>query len=168
MAKFSASILIIFPLIALVLGGVFAVPASAAQLEGPKESCEVNLSRIDAGKFSWEKNVTPSNSTVPSPGKFTVGPEGEGLQVSKNEWGSKDWAIICLIDTIGTITNWIFFALMAVSALFIIAAAFVWVTSGAKAENQKKAGQMILAALVGIAIALLSRIIPGLVTGLLA
>jgi hypothetical protein len=41
-------------------------------------------------------------------------------------------------------------------------------TAGAKAENQKKAGQMILAALVGIAIAIMSRVLPGIVIGILA
>jgi hypothetical protein len=41
-------------------------------------------------------------------------------------------------------------------------------TSGSVPANQEKAGKMILAALVGIAIAILSRIIPGIVTGLLA
>jgi hypothetical protein len=78
------------------------------------------------------------------------------------------WGLICLVNTINSTTSWIFLVLMSIAFVLILVAAFFWATSGGNSEKQKKAGQMIAAALIGIVIALLSRIIPGVVTGILA
>ena len=159
MARF-LTILIIFPVALLLLGGVFVVPADA-QVKGPRESCKVDTSKIDFTDFDW-KGTKPTSDTWKDK-KTISGSSGTGIDFVSDQWG-----IICIIDTIATVTNWIFFLLITISGLFIVFAAFLWITSGSVPANQEKAGKMILAALVGIAIALLSRIIPGIVTGLLA
>ena len=192
MAKF-LTILIIFPVALLLFGGVFVIPADAVtadcqkavnelqdcrdqgtsnchpgraegdvrakcgEMKGPRDSCAIDPAKIDVDSFSWLETVIKSSP------KGTVGDIG-----SDTTYHSKEWAIICLTDTVGAITDWIFFALMTISVLFIVFAGFLYITSGSVPANQEKAGKMILAALVGIAIALLSRIIPGIVTGLLA
>ena len=96
---------------------------------------------------------------------------GSTISFENREVGPADtekWGVVCLINTINTVTDWIFFVILALSFAFILIAGFFWMTAGAKAENQKKAGQMILAALVGIAIAIMARVIPGIVIGILA
>ena len=159
---------IVFSIFAsFLLGGFFAVPADAAELKGPKEGCEINPKNIPFDKFTIFKRIT-SEKVGKDDAKGFISENGTIKGETDVKYKSKDWAIICLIDTIGTITDWIFFALITISALFIIYAAFLFMTSGSVPANQEKAGKMILAALVGIAIALLSRIIPGIVTGLLA
>jgi len=165
MAKF-LTILIIFPVALLLLGGVFVVPADAAELKGPKDGCEIDPKNIPFDKFTIKDSA---GAELPKESKKgIISEEGNVGETGDTKYKSKDWAIICLIDTIATVTNWIFFLLITISGLFIVFAAFLWITSGSVPANQEKAGKMILAALVGIAIAILSRIIPGIVTGLLA
>lgn len=79
----------------------------------------------------------------------------------------KKWGTVCLINTINTLTDWAFFILLTISFVFIAVAGFMWMTSGGDAEKQKTAGTMILAALVGIVIAVIARIVPAVLTGVL-
>ena len=44
---------------------------------------------------------------------------------------------------------------------------FLFMTAGAKPENKEKAGAMIGAALIGIVIAILARVLPAVITGIL-
>ena len=150
-----------------MLGGVFVVPADAAELKGPKEGCEIDPKNIPFDKFTIFQGIT-LEKVGKDDAKGFISENGTIKGETDVKYKSKEWAIICLIDTIATVTNWIFFLLITISGLFIVFAAFLWITSGSVPANQEKAGKMILAALVGIAIAILSRIIPGIVTGLLA
>ena len=59
-----------------------------------------------------------------------------------------------LIDLIDTIADWIFTALMAIAVIFLVIAGFMWVTAGGNVENTTKARQMLINALIGIAIGL--------------
>jgi hypothetical protein len=69
--------------------------------------------------------------------------------------------IIGLINKIG---NWIFAAVLAISALFLIVAGFLFVTAGGNPENVIKARQMLINALIGVAIALAARGLVAVVT----
>ena len=66
--------------------------------------------------------------------------------------------IINLIDKIG---RWVFTALLAVAAIFLVIAGFMWVTAGGNPEQTTKARQMLINALIGMAIALAAQ---GLIT----
>jgi hypothetical protein len=72
-------------------------------------------------------------------------------------------ALCCTLNTVYTVTDWVFFILMAVAVFMIILAGFKFVTGGDKPEETAKARQMILYAAVGIAVALLARAVPSLV-----
>jgi ATP-dependent Zn protease len=189
MAK-SLGTLMVFPVAVFLLGGFFAVPAGAQGAE-IKEKCVLsdNLDiEIPFKHNTYEsiisiKKDSTISSTMKSDGiskggadaKFKFkGPasattnyeavnDSNVLAALQNKWG-----LICLVNTINSTTSWIFLVLMSIAFVLILVAAFFWATSGGNSEKQKKAGQMIAAALIGIVIALLSRIIPGIVTGLLA
>ena len=165
MARF-LTILIIFPVSLLLLGGVFAIPADAAEIEGPKEGCEIDLKNIPLDKFTIYKGTGTDKVGEEDPKGF-ISESGTNKGETEAAYKSKEWAIICLMDTVGTITDWIFFALITISVLLIIYAAFLFMTGGAVPENKQKAAGMIGAALIGIVIAILARVIPGIVTGLL-
>jgi len=62
-----------------------------------------------------------------------------------------------LIAQINNITNWIFVALFAVATIFLIIAGFMFVTAGGNPEQVNKARQMLINALIGVAIALAAR-----------
>jgi len=78
------------------------------------------------------------------------------------------WGIICVINTINVVIDWIFYALIAVVLLLVALAAFFWTISSGDSGRQKKAKDMIIAALIGLTIALLSRMVPNIITGILA
>ena len=84
-----------------------------------------------------------------------------------NDRNTGKWGVVCAINTVNTIANWFFFILISVAFVFILYAGFLFMTAGANPENKDKAGQMIAAALVGIVIAILARVIPGVITGIL-
>ncbi|MFY9457578.1 MAG: hypothetical protein WAP23_01450 [Candidatus Spechtbacterales bacterium] len=191
MVKFLAK-LVIFPTITLFLfGGFFAVPVSA-QTADIKESCKLS-SNLDIEIPFQSSSAIGTDSIVSIKEGSTISPQmksggivaggaaakfksagGQGgpyaaiqdvnaLRAIENKWG-----LICLVNSINSVAGWIFFILISISFVFILVAGFMWATSGTNSENQKKAGQMIAAALVGIVIALLSRIIPGVVMGILS
>lgn len=72
--------------------------------------------------------------------------------------------LIQLIDNIG---DWIFTILLSIAAIFLIVAGFMWVTAGGNPENVAKARQMLVNALIGLAIGLGAKGLIAVVTSLL-
>ncbi len=62
-----------------------------------------------------------------------------------------------MITLIETITDWFFTIVMALAVIFIILAAFYFLTAAGNPEALTKARQMLIYALIGIAVALLAR-----------
>lgn len=65
-----------------------------------------------------------------------------------------------LLDRINTITNWVFAIFLAISIIYIVIAAFQFVTGGGKPEEMNSARQKLIYAAIGIAIALLAKALP--------
>ena len=59
--------------------------------------------------------------------------------------------VIALIENIG---NWAFAILLAIAGIFLIMAGFYFVTAGGNPESVTKARQMLINALIGVAIGL--------------
>jgi len=74
----------------------------------------------------------------------------------------------CTLNTVYTVTDWVFFAVMAVAVFYIILAGFKFVTGGDDPAKVTAARQMILYAAVGIVVALLARAIPVMVRFILS
>lgn len=72
-----------------------------------------------------------------------------------------------LLEIIDNITNWIFVILLAVATLFLIFAGFLFVTAGGNPEQTTKARQMLINALIGVAIALGAKGLVAVVKSLL-
>jgi len=126
----------LIPVLAILLfGTVFALPAEA-QIK-PIDSCtlvdEVTLS--DGTKIP--KSTVVTSTSYP-----------------------KTWGTICLINTVNNIANWIFNFLVVLAILLIAIAGFFWMTSGSDASRQKTAGAMVVAALIGLVIAMLAKLLP--------
>jgi len=71
------------------------------------------------------------------------------------------------IDLIKSITKWIFSIVMAIAILFIILAAWYFLTAAGNPEAIAKARQMLIYAIVGIAVALLAAGLPALINAFL-
>jgi len=97
--------------------------------------------------------------TIPTTGPISLGATSTSIA---NKWG-----IICLMNTINTIINWISIIVLILSTALIIYAGFLWMTGGDNPENKEKAGKVILAALIGFGIVILARVLPAVVSGIL-
>ena len=73
-----------------------------------------------------------------------------------------------LIDLIVTIGNWIFAGVLAIAAVFLIVAGFMFVTGGGSPEQVNKARTMLINALIGVAIALGARGLVAVVESILS
>jgi len=69
----------------------------------------------------------------------------------------------CLLNSVYTITDWVFIFLMAISALMIVIGAIKFTTAGGNPESAKEGRNYIMYAAIGIAIALFARAIPSIV-----
>ena len=150
-----------FILGAFLLMSVFAALPVRAQTT-PKDSCDLAKDITLKGKTTdrvIKRGVNVSSSD-------TVSIRDADATITEDT-KIKEWGLICLINTVNIVTDWIFIALLIVAVAFIAIAGFMWMTAGGNAEAQKKAGQMILAAVIGIVIAIFARVIPGIITGIL-
>ena len=75
--------------------------------------------------------------------------------------------LICTYAMIKAVTNWIFIAVLAVSVLMLAWASFLFVTGGSSQDKQKQARQIILFSVIGLMVALLARVVPSIVRGII-
>ena len=69
----------------------------------------------------------------------------------------------CLLNTIYTVTNWIFYILTLLAVLFIIYGGFTYLTSSGDPTKSAKGKGILTYAIIGLAIALIAKLIPSLV-----
>jgi len=74
---------------------------------------------------------------------------------------------VSVIDIIKNIVNWVFAIFLGISALFIILAAFQFLTAGGSADKVAEARDKLLYAAIGIGVAVLSRAIVPIVRNIL-
>ena len=72
-----------------------------------------------------------------------------------------------VIDLIERVTTWVFTIVMALAILFIVLAAFFYITAAGNPETIGKGKTMLIYALVGIAVAVLARGLPLLIQAIL-
>jgi magnesium-transporting ATPase (P-type) len=71
------------------------------------------------------------------------------------------------VGLINTIGNWIFFILLAIAVIFLIIAGLMFVLAGGNPENITKARQMLISALIGVAVALAARGLVAVISSIL-
>lgn len=161
----------LMPILPFVVFGVFFAIPSDAQVN-PLNHCllfqEISVDGIVLLKGSDIKSgpddiVDLDKGTgINSPTDPIIGVEG-GVSVGVP---TSDWGAICLIDSVNKIVDWMFFILLTVAFTFIVIAGFMWIVSAGSSEKQQAAGKMIVAALVGIVIALFAKILPAILLGI--
>jgi len=75
--------------------------------------------------------------------------------------------LCCVMNAIYTVTNWIFIVLIAIVAIMVIWGGLTIVTAGGAPEKVSTGRSYIVYAVVGFALALLSKAIPALVRSVL-
>lgn len=87
---------------------------------------------------------------------------GGGCAFPMSEWG-----MCCILDALYTATDWIFIILIIFVGLLIIWGGFSIATAGGSPEKVQAGRNFILYALIGLAVALLSKALPSVVKALL-
>jgi hypothetical protein len=72
-----------------------------------------------------------------------------------------------VLNTVCIVFSWMFYFLIALAVVFIVVAAFKYLTAGGDAEKVKGAGQTLLYAAIAVGVALLARAIPLIVASFL-
>jgi hypothetical protein len=65
-----------------------------------------------------------------------------------------------VLQSLCTVFAWMFYFLIVLAVIFVIYAAFKYLTAGGNPENVKAAGSVLLYAAVAIGVALLARAVP--------
>ena len=84
-----------------------------------------------------------------------------------NDEVTSAWGMCCLLDAVYTVTDWIFFGLVSIVGVLVVYGGFTITTAGGNPENVKKGKDLIMYAMVGMAVALLSKAVPSIVKTLI-
>jgi len=108
-------------------------------------------------------DVNGSNSKIVCP--------GVGVECVIGEWektdGNTTCGLCCLLNSIRTVTNWIFFIMMTLAVILIIIGGATYMLSGGDPTKAGKGKSLITYAIIGLAIALVARFIPPIVVFIL-
>jgi hypothetical protein len=74
-----------------------------------------------------------------------------------------DYGMCCMVNTIYSITDWIFYILMAFVGIMIIVGAFSIITAGGSPDKVTAGRNYILYAVIGMVVAFFARAIPSMV-----
>jgi len=77
-----------------------------------------------------------------------------------------DYGMCCLVNTIYSITDWIFYILMAFVGIMIVIGAFSIITAAGAPEKVTSGRNYILYAIIGMVVAFFARAIPSMVKAL--
>jgi len=80
---------------------------------------------------------------------------------------SYDCPACCVIDTIYTVTDWIFAGVILIAGILVILGAYKIMTAGGAPDNVNTGRSYIIWAMVGLAVALLAKSIPAIIKAIL-
>jgi hypothetical protein len=93
------------------------------------------------------------------------GPSGAGSFDCPADNGRyyKKWGMVCLLNTIHSLANWLFYIMLVISVFLVCLAGFYHMTAFGDPQKAGTSRNMVLFALIGLILALVSRIIPAMV-----
>ena len=77
-----------------------------------------------------------------------------------------NWGMLCLLDAVYSVTDWIFYGLLSLVSVLTIWGGFMIVTGGGDPEKVKKGKDYIIYAVIGLVVAFLSNAIPSIAEGI--
>jgi len=146
---------------------VLVVPMMASAQTEPAKCCKLGKDiKWTSGKVN-DVVCTPASPCSLTKGN-DVGPSDATCpDAAAPEHKTDQWGFICLINGLYVATDWIFIILIVVVGLFIIWGAFDIVTAAGTPEKVGSGRNKILYALIGLAVALLAKALPSIVSALL-
>lgn len=74
-----------------------------------------------------------------------------------------NWGLVCMMGTVYTITNWIFFIMTILAVLMIVFGGLTYITAAGDPAKAGKGKVILTYAIIGLAIALIAKLVPSLV-----
>lgn len=74
-----------------------------------------------------------------------------------------NWGMYCLVNTINSITNWLFYLLLIAVVLLGVIGGALYMTSAGDAEKAGKGKSIIVYAIIGLVLALIAKLVPSVV-----
>ncbi|MDP3093919.1 MAG: hypothetical protein Q8N16_04170 [bacterium] len=74
-----------------------------------------------------------------------------------------NWGVVCFLNMLNIVINWIFIALMILVIILTLSGAFNLMTSAGDVEKVKTGRDRIMYAAIGLVVALIARAIPSIV-----
>jgi len=103
-------------------------------------------------------DITGTERTIDMP--ETCNPVGSTDIVSL---AYKDWGLMCIVNSVYNVTNWIFYLLMIIVVVMVVIGGATYMLAAGNPERAKKGRSIIIYGIIGLVIALLARLIPSLV-----
>lgn len=147
---------------AIVLGTVLtilAVPFLVSAQTGPADCCQLRRTVTVEGKPIPAKTVIDSTGALGVCGTETG---GSAPAADIKDTVARSWGVICLMNTLNTIVDWIFTILIIIAVVMVILGAISYLTSAGNPEKLQAGRNYIMYALIGVAIAFLARAIPAI------
>jgi len=140
---------------AVSLLAVLVLPAvSLAQDEKLNDCCRVRQT------FKLGNAEYKNGDTVGSPDVTCTLKNGENGGAYH---GVPNWGIVCMMSTVYTVTNWIFFIMTILAVLMIVYGGLTYITAAGDPAKAGKGKVILTYAVIGLAIALIAKLIPSLV-----
>ena len=135
--------------LALVLISLLAVLLAPVVASAQVELKEINKCTLRHDFSAWTKIDCPSSGAC---------------QFDSTTY---DCPMCCLLDTIYTVTDWIFAGIVSLVVIFVLIGAFNLLTAAGSPEKIKSGRDLIIFASVGMLVALLAKAIPAIVKAIL-
>ncbi|MDD5738907.1 MAG: pilin [Candidatus Pacebacteria bacterium] len=149
--------------VAVILsGGLMGV--AMAQNETLNSCCHITQ-KITVGGVDYDGSGT-GGKWIGSASTGVCDTNGDGEIDTTNDKAitpSEDWGMVCLLNTIYTVTNWVFYIMTLVAVLMIVFGGFTYITAAGDPAKAGKGKSILTFAIIGLAIALIAKLIPSLV-----
>lgn len=143
-------------LFAISLLSVLVAPIMVSAQSGtPNECCRLTRDFT----FSNLSITAVKNQVIGAPGgKCEINGIDTFIDVPTDSWG-----MVCLLNSLYNITDWIFLILVGIAGIWVLMGAFTLLTAGGNSEKVTSGRNYILYAAIGLAVALLAKAVPGIV-----
>ena len=152
MRKFFAILTVLVLAISLI--PLFSASAQTG-IEGPASCCKLRRAVKVDGDTCAKGTVVAEEAS----GNCLL----NGVETPITCGGMAKWGIFCTINTLNTVTDYIFIVLIALVMIFVIMGAFNILLSQGDPEKVKTGQNYIVYAAAGLAVALLARAVPPLI-----
>jgi len=133
--------------------GILFVPLMVSGQEAPKECCVLKRAISLEGVSCFADDIAAPNNAV-------AAECGAGNYCAES---GPRWGMFCLMNTMYSITDWIFVILVGLAGIFVIVGAMTLLMSSGAPEKVTSGRNYILYAAIGLIVGLLSKAVPALV-----